>query len=83
MGGSPSLGPFRINTSKNEVCIFGRKFGTASFYGGKNEAWKTADGKLFFGNTNGYYSFFPRQVINSTRPVILLTGLRVNGKSIL
>ena len=81
-GSSSSLGLFRINTSKQEVCIYGRKFATAAFPGVKNEAWKTADGKLFVGNTNGYYSFFPRQVINYTPPVILLTGLKLNGKSV-
>ena len=81
-GSSSSLGLFRINTSKKEVCIYGRRFGTTSFSGAKNEAWKTADGKLFIGNANGYYSFFPRQVINYTPPVILLIGLKVNGKSV-
>ena len=49
-GSSTSLGLFRINTSKKEVCIYGRKFGAAAFCGVKNEAWKTTDGKLFFGN---------------------------------
>lgn len=81
-GSSPSMGLFRINVSKKEVCIYGRKFGTAAFNGSKNEAWKTADGKLFFRNMNGYYSFFPRQVINNTPPTVLLTGLKVNGKSL-
>ncbi|HKC36353.1 MAG TPA: ATP-binding protein, partial [Chitinophagaceae bacterium] len=81
-GSSPSLGLFRINPLKQEVCIYGKKFGTADFWGEKNDAWKTTDGKLFFGSVIGYYSFFPRQVMNYTPPVILLTGLKLNGKSV-
>ncbi len=81
-GSSPSLGLFRINPLKKEVCIYGRKFGTTAFWGEKNEAWKTTDGKLFFGSVIGYYSFVPRQTINYTPPVILLTGLKLNGKSV-
>ena len=38
--------------------------------------------KIIFWKLNGYYSFFPRQVINYTPPVILLTGLKLNGKSV-
>ena len=81
-GSSPSLGLFRINPLNKEVCLFGRKFGTAAFWGTKNEARKTTDGTLFFGNIIGYYSFFPKQTINYTPPVILLTGLKLNGKPV-
>ncbi|MBD0289561.1 MAG: hypothetical protein ICV79_29700, partial [Flavisolibacter sp.] len=78
--GSSSLGIVRINPLKNEICVYGRKFGTSLIQtNSKTEAIKTADGKIFFGAIDGYYFFNPKEVINYTQPTILLTGFKIDG----
>jgi ligand-binding sensor domain-containing protein len=81
--GSSSLGIFRVNLLKKQSCIYGRKFGITLITGNKNEAIKTADGKILLGAVNGYYSFNPKEVINYVQPNIILTGFKIDGHPVI
>jgi len=53
------------------------EFNTGAFY-------KSADGEMFFGGINGFNTFFPENVkFNKYAPEIVITGFKVNNKSIL
>ena len=79
-----SLGIIRINPLKNEVCVYGRKFGITfiQYARRKTEVIKTADGKILFAVPNGYYSFNPKEVVNNLQPHIILTGFKIDGQPV-
>jgi signal transduction histidine kinase/ligand-binding sensor domain-containing protein len=47
-------------------------------------SYKAPDGKLFFGNQWGYYSFYPDRIKPKNRPAdVLITAIRVHDKPLL
>lgn len=80
---SSSSGIFRINVARNEFALYGKRFGVTNIdWNLKSHAIHASDGRLYFGAIDGYYSFNPDKIINSTEPNILLTGFRLDGHEI-
>jgi sensor histidine kinase YesM len=80
--GTSSLGIFRLNTERRELCIYGERFGINDHPDNSYRHFsRLADGKLIFSKDSGYYSFLPRDVINSMPSQIILVDLKVNGQS--
>ena len=53
-------------------------------YFGLNSAYKSPDGKLYFGGRNGFNSFYPQDITtNSTPPNIVLTEFKRFGKQVI
>jgi len=78
--GSSSLGIFRFNPSKHELCVYGKKFFPNSDDWGDGE--KTTDGKFLFLKYDNYYTFYPGDVVNRLAPGLILTDLKINGRSV-
>ncbi len=81
--GVSSIGIFRFNPYKNELNIYGDKFGVfdVGTYG-YEPSYTTSNGELLFGNPEGYYTCFPNQVINPLPPQIVITDFKIDGQSI-
>jgi len=81
--GISTLGIFMFNPSKNELNIYGDKFGVFDVGVLPYEAtYRANNGELFFGNPHGYYKCFPNNLVNRQPPQIVITDLKVDGHSI-
>jgi len=79
---SPS-GIYRLNQKRDQVIFYGKENGIITEYIYYNAAYKSLDGKLFFGDYFGYYSFFPDKLkISSVIPKIELTNFWITGQLI-
>ena len=66
--GVTGIGIFRYNPNKNELNIYGDKFGVFDVGAYVFEPSFTAsNGELFFGNRHGFYKCFPHDVVNNIR----------------
>ncbi len=66
---SASEGIMRINAKRNQTSLYGVKYGIPGFTDiGYFSGYKGQDGELFFGNSTGYYFFFPDQFPRSLQP---------------
>ena len=80
---SSSAGILRLSPNRNEITVYSRNQGVDA--SGLTHAWghnmqgaKGKRGELFFGDTTGYYAFFPDQVKrNVTPPQIVITDFRL------
>lgn len=81
--GVSSLGIFRLNPNKNELCIYGNKFG---IYDVAKYGYQLCDrlstGELIFGNPRGFYRCYPREIVNPLPPKLLLTDFKIDGNSL-
>ncbi|HYK44688.1 MAG TPA: ATP-binding protein, partial [Parafilimonas sp.] len=78
--GVTAIGIFRYNPPKNELNIYGDKFGV--FGVGDlpfQPSFISSKGELFFGNRRGYYKCFPYEVINNIPSQIVLTDFKIDG----
>ncbi|HYK44851.1 MAG TPA: two-component regulator propeller domain-containing protein, partial [Parafilimonas sp.] len=79
--GGPN-GIFRIDGKTNAVARFSKSFGVnlpLNFLA----AFKSEEGALIFGNTLGFYSFFPNKLLaNNKPPQIVLTDFRTNNQQV-
>jgi signal transduction histidine kinase/ligand-binding sensor domain-containing protein len=78
--GFSSVGIFRWNPVKNELCVYGKKFGIDK--NDFSQLFKTADGRLLLTKNDGYYTFDPKNLLNHTPPQIMLTDFKINGHSV-
>jgi signal transduction histidine kinase/ligand-binding sensor domain-containing protein len=78
--GFSSLGVFRINHAKNELSVYGIKFGIdkKDF----SNLMKLRDGRLAVKKDGGYYAFYPKNLLNHAPPQITITDFKINGKSV-
>jgi signal transduction histidine kinase/ligand-binding sensor domain-containing protein len=65
--GTPE-GLVRINQQRNETNFYGKEYGVAENSLSYKSAYKTKTGELLFGDTSGYFAFFPNQLEKSSRP---------------
>ena len=80
---SSSAGILRFSPNRNEITVYSRNQGVDA--SGLTHAWghnmqgaKGKRGELFFGDTTGYYAFFPDQLKrNVTPPQIVITDFRL------
>jgi signal transduction histidine kinase/ligand-binding sensor domain-containing protein len=62
-------GIMRINAKRNETTLFGVKYGIPGFSDIRFwSGYKGQKGEFFFGNSTGYYFFFPDQFPRSSKP---------------
>jgi ligand-binding sensor domain-containing protein len=81
--GVSSLGIFRLNLHKNELCLYANKFGIYDVKLDYQLSAKISTGELIFGNPHGgYYGCFPHDVINPLPPQLHLTDLKIDGHSV-
>ncbi len=81
--GVSTLGIFRLNPSKNQIKIFGDKYGTIDVGTLAYEpTFRTSGGEIFFGNPHGYYICTPKEVFNSTIPQVVLTDFKIDDHSL-
>ena len=75
---STNNGLARINPERNETNKLAKAYGLENTSFLWNSYYKGRDGKLFFGDANGYYVFNPEEVIlNTDPPEIVFTGFRL------
>jgi signal transduction histidine kinase/ligand-binding sensor domain-containing protein len=78
-----SSGIYRINQKKDQIIFYGKENGINTEYIYYGAAYKAMDGKLFFGDYSGYYSFYPDKLkISSGVPKIDLTNFWITGQAI-
>jgi ligand-binding sensor domain-containing protein len=78
--GVTGIGIFRYNPNKNELNIYGDKFGVFDVGAYVFEpSFAASNGELFFGNRHGFYKCFPDDVVNNMPPQIILTDFKIDG----
>jgi hypothetical protein len=76
--GVSSQGIFRYDPHKDELYIYGDKFGTFDCKRYAYEpSFSTSAGELLFGNPDGYYKCLPNKVYNAASPQIELQTLKL------
>ncbi|MGE5942853.1 MAG: two-component regulator propeller domain-containing protein [Flavobacteriales bacterium] len=79
---SGNMGLSNLDTHTNTFANYDKSDGLSSnhFY---NSSLVSSNGKLFFGSNNGFNAFYPDSIQrSSTKPVVYLTDLRINNKSV-
>ncbi|OYX28676.1 MAG: hypothetical protein B7Z06_00985 [Flavobacteriales bacterium 32-35-8] len=79
---SGNMGLSKLDTHTNTFANYDKSDGLASnnFY---NSSIVSSNGKLFFGSNNGFNAFYPDSIQRqTTKPVVYLTDLRINNKSV-
>jgi ligand-binding sensor domain-containing protein len=81
-----SIGILKLSRDRDALVIYGERHGVnAETRRGFVDAgcYKSKTGELFFGDGNGYYSFFPAQLSRNNRPPqILINQLRLGDEII-
>lgn len=79
-----SYGIIRLNPQRNATTLYGESYGVKENSLVYTSAYKGPKGELFFGDTSGYFAFFPTKIAQLIRPPeILLTALKIANKPIL
>jgi ligand-binding sensor domain-containing protein/signal transduction histidine kinase len=81
-----SIGILKLNHQRNEIVIYGQIHGVNVGFNEEAAAgsFKGENGELFFGDRNGYYSFFPEQLSRKTEPPqIVISEFRLADKLII
>jgi len=74
----------RINESRSEVKLLGRSYGVEPLSNSFGIAITGRRGNILFGQTGGYFSFFPEQVSDKvSNPLLLLTELQMKDKKVI
>ena len=77
-------GLLKLNKQRNSVQLLSEPYGVQPESLSFLATYKGHDGRLYFGNSAGYYAFFPQQWrANRQPPRITFTGLRVFDKPVL
>ncbi|MFD2999511.1 two-component regulator propeller domain-containing protein [Pontibacter toksunensis] len=77
-------GLLKLNKDRNNVLLLGDSYGVSPKSLSFQAAYKDLQGKLYFGNDNGYYAFYPHQWHpNRHPPLVAFTGLRLFDKELL
>jgi signal transduction histidine kinase/ligand-binding sensor domain-containing protein len=73
---------FKINDKRDLLRKYGTDYGVHqnTFLYGDN--FVANNGRLFFGDQGGYYSFFPEEMDDDSRPLLNFTSLQVNGSEV-
>ncbi|HYK46198.1 MAG TPA: two-component regulator propeller domain-containing protein [Parafilimonas sp.] len=81
---STSLGIFRINGVTQEVMLYGANRNISADDLTPISGYKGPDGSIYFGASNGYYTFSPSELGgNPTAPQVVFTSFIVQGKPII
>lgn len=76
-------GLVQMDIDKQTFRTFAKEDGIEGINFNENAACKGNDGRLYFGTTNGVYSFFPKEIVkNDSPPDIIFTKLELFNKEI-
>jgi len=76
-------GLVKLNPQRNETTRFGKIYGIGKNTLNWNSAFKGRNGDLYFGDTTGYFTFSPSDLIRSLKPPeIIFTNLRLADQDI-
>ncbi len=74
----------KLNPVTKETFIYGSRFGikpnSMEYFGG---VYKNKQGLLYFGYNNGFYTFFPEELVVKTDLKIIITDLFINTRPVL
>ncbi len=74
---------YRLNPQTGQTTIFGSHYGVNTGNLNYNAGYKGRTGEIYFGDVNGYYVFLPGDFFtNAMPPKVVLTDLRIGGKSV-
>ena len=72
-----------LNPQRNETRIYGKDYGVQKNTFNWNNCYKGRDGKLFFIDISGYFTFYPAEFTQSVKPPeIIFTGFRLAGQPV-
>ncbi len=78
---STTRGIIKFNSLRNEISVFGENYGVDGSSLVYLSGYKGRDGKIYFGNANGYYAFYPGEFLNTfNAPDIVFTGFNVTNR---
>ncbi len=72
----------KINENRGLVMSYGSEFGVHRNNFGTGDNYKSEKGQLFFGDEQGYYTFFPEDFNKEAKPILNFTSLKLDGKEI-
>ena len=72
----------KINEHRDLVTSYGPEFGVHRNNFGYGDNFKSARGQLFFGDEQGYYAFYPEELIDRTNAILNFTRFRLNGSEV-
>jgi len=74
----------KINEKRDVLRRYGADYGVHEndFYRGNGDNFTAKNGKLFFGDSAGYYSFFPEELEDNSIPRLNFTSFQVNGTEV-
>ena len=71
-------GILRLNRARDEIRLFGKNYGVGNNGMSYGACYKGRDGKLYFGDGTGYFSFDPAKFVSSINtPEINITSFRL------
>ncbi len=71
-----------INKQRDRVVKYGAGNGVHRNNFGWGDNYKSDKGQLFFGDEQGYYTFFPEDLNNEPKPILNFTSLKLNGTEV-
>ncbi len=81
--GTPS-GIFSFDPVGKQTILYGSNYGVDGGSLTFLASYKGNDGRIYFGDLMGYYSFSPEEIVgNSSAPRIILTGLTIRGQAVM
>jgi signal transduction histidine kinase/DNA-binding response OmpR family regulator/streptogramin lyase len=80
---STTNGILRFDPNKGNCIAFSKSDGLQSDHFIPASGYKTRNGIIYFGSTNGFISFYPYKVrINEAVPDVMITGLDINNSPV-
>jgi signal transduction histidine kinase/ligand-binding sensor domain-containing protein len=73
---------FKINEKRDVLRKYGADYGVHHSNFGLGDNFSAKNGKLFFGDLEGYYSFFPEEMDDNSKPSLNFTSFQVNGNEV-
>jgi signal transduction histidine kinase/ligand-binding sensor domain-containing protein len=74
---------YKINDKRDVLGKYGADYGVHQNAFGFGDNFVAVNGKLFFGDLDGYYSFFPEEMEDDSRPRLNFTSFQVNGNEVI
>jgi signal transduction histidine kinase/ligand-binding sensor domain-containing protein len=73
----------KINERRDLVMSYGPEFGVHRNNFGTGDNYKSAHGQLFFGDEQGYYTFYPDELVDRSNPILNFTKFSLNGSELI
>ena len=73
----------QMKSRRDQLKKYGPGYGVYHNAFNVGDSFKAANGKLYFGDTHGYYSFFPRDLKEKAAPNLNISSFKLNGKEVI